>query len=531
MLRLIVNKARHHYNVALEHAERQRYNEALAELEHSIDLDNSFAPAHVVMGTIHARLEDFEAAERCWRAALELDPNIEKAHDYLAKSDRAQAALPLVRRLRGLAWVAVAAAALFVLLSIWSFAPSRDRRNLARIERLFADGRIDQAYEIARQLESSGGDRDVRAMAALFVEAIDRRFENSIIEIVKYLLDNRPLDAHELYENLIMKRAAPEAYRRQLEPLDRRAAMQAIAMIDTWASEYEADTLSYEDFLRNVTGVREAFDREDVTARAKAVLADAGRTRGLRLLASIPASVESTSETIKWVSRLNDLAAEMPEVRDEAASASARLLEDAYASIASDVDLALIAGDTDALQKALGGLELLKPFGLPEGSEALVKRIRTGLERVDVGQLLAFLDEATIEDIPKVAVTTAQYETVSTATVENAAELREAIDRARRRLAFEMHAWCLERDSQYESRSISEEDAQFTVDRAEFVLRYIRARDWRYVRDNIMFYALSSWLKLGNEAEAEKWYQRLVNTYPESPYVETARNWRQPGAP
>ena len=83
MLRLIVNKARHHYNVALEHAERQRFAEALTELEHALELDRSFVPAHVVMGTVHAKMENFAEARRCWEAALALDPHVLKAHQYL----------------------------------------------------------------------------------------------------------------------------------------------------------------------------------------------------------------------------------------------------------------------------------------------------------------------------------------------------------------------------------------------------------------------------------------------------------------
>lgn len=40
MLRLIINKAKHHYNLALEHAERGRYYEAITELNNSIELDS-----------------------------------------------------------------------------------------------------------------------------------------------------------------------------------------------------------------------------------------------------------------------------------------------------------------------------------------------------------------------------------------------------------------------------------------------------------------------------------------------------------
>ncbi|MCX7765787.1 MAG: tetratricopeptide repeat protein, partial [Candidatus Sumerlaeia bacterium] len=56
MLRLIVNKAKHHYNIALEHAERGRYVQAITELQNALDLDRHNIDALVVLGTVYARM-------------------------------------------------------------------------------------------------------------------------------------------------------------------------------------------------------------------------------------------------------------------------------------------------------------------------------------------------------------------------------------------------------------------------------------------------------------------------------------------
>ena len=125
MLRLIVNRARHHYNVALEHAERERYAEALAELQHCLELDASFFPAHVVMGTIHAKMGKFADAERCWQAALSFDPHIRKAHEYLDKSHMVQRAVPLLSRLRLVVAAVVTLAVLLAVLIVWRLWQSR----------------------------------------------------------------------------------------------------------------------------------------------------------------------------------------------------------------------------------------------------------------------------------------------------------------------------------------------------------------------------------------------------------------------
>ena len=48
MLRAVINRSRNHYNTALEHAERGRDDEALAELHHALELDASFIDAWIV---------------------------------------------------------------------------------------------------------------------------------------------------------------------------------------------------------------------------------------------------------------------------------------------------------------------------------------------------------------------------------------------------------------------------------------------------------------------------------------------------
>ena len=87
MLRVIVNKARHHYNVALEHAERGRIHEAVNEMRNCIDLDHQFAPAHVVLGTLYAKRGEFDKARECWNTALALNPDMAKSRDYLQRAE------------------------------------------------------------------------------------------------------------------------------------------------------------------------------------------------------------------------------------------------------------------------------------------------------------------------------------------------------------------------------------------------------------------------------------------------------------
>lgn len=116
MLRLIVNKARHHYNLALEHAERGRYQEAIDELHNALDLDRRFVNAHVVLGTLYAKLKQFDRAREAWEAALALQPELAKAHRYLQNLETVERSLPALRVLGGLTVV------LFILVIVLGLA-------------------------------------------------------------------------------------------------------------------------------------------------------------------------------------------------------------------------------------------------------------------------------------------------------------------------------------------------------------------------------------------------------------------------
>ncbi|NQU45314.1 hypothetical protein HQ520_18690, partial [bacterium] len=113
MLRLIVNKAKLHFNNALELAERDRFDEAIVELNNALDLDHSHVDSQVVLGTLYAKTGDLEKAQSCWQEAPAVDPRLQKAHDYLGKAEMASSSLPILRRQRRTILFLVVLAAFF----------------------------------------------------------------------------------------------------------------------------------------------------------------------------------------------------------------------------------------------------------------------------------------------------------------------------------------------------------------------------------------------------------------------------------
>ncbi|MGI8907996.1 MAG: tetratricopeptide repeat protein [Candidatus Sumerlaeaceae bacterium] len=151
MLRLLVNKARHHYNDALEHAERGRTTEAIDELRNALDLDRRFSNAHVVLGTLYAKEGEYEKARECWKNAIELSSELSKAHHYLQRVQAVENTLPALKSYR---WMALALVVLVIGLGSalgYMLRPDPTVRRLAAAKQLYQQQKYGKAL---KELES-----------------------------------------------------------------------------------------------------------------------------------------------------------------------------------------------------------------------------------------------------------------------------------------------------------------------------------------------------------------------------------------
>jgi len=527
MLRLIVNKARHHYNIALEHAERQRYPEALVELEHCLELDHSFVPAHVVMGTVYAKMEKFDEAGRCWRAALELDPHVQKAHEYMDKSRLARRAGPLLRRFHWAIGLAAAVAVLFLVLIVWQLRPTFDRIEMERITSEIDKGNYGAAFEVAQHLENAARRLEVRRAARLLEYTIGERYESAALDMVTLLLEDKPLEAHELYQRLTQGHQPPDPYNRQLLSLDRKAGDRAATLAESWCRQFSEGTRAYSELDQKLARFREAFSgQKETVEKVNGLLAAARRKWVAATLAQLPTSAPSTTQTLTWLERLNDVAKAAPERRDEVSSATKRLLAAAAGPMEQKLTRAVTAKHAAAVRSELRDLESLVFFGPSEALTNLIKKARADLRRLESDPFKARLSAATGADIPQLDAWIASFEKATSVTAANDAEVSAVLTRAKRRLAAEVVNWCNERDTRFEKGQSTKEEARWIADRAEFALRYSAAKNWRYSRDTVMFCAAVAWTQLGNRPQAAQWITRLEKAYPESSFVAAARRLR-----
>ncbi|MGC8840050.1 MAG: tetratricopeptide repeat protein [Candidatus Sumerlaeaceae bacterium] len=181
MLRLIVNKARYHYNAALEHAERGRYDEAIDELHNAIDLDRSFVPAHVVLGTIYAKKGEFERAREAWEMALSLQPELSKAHRYLCRLGQVQESLPLLRSLRLVTMGLVGMVAVLLVALVWTMRPDAAGELIKRAEVAYQQGRYGEALnKLNEVLKRSGPDSATGFAARALRDAVQLNFKQKL---------------------------------------------------------------------------------------------------------------------------------------------------------------------------------------------------------------------------------------------------------------------------------------------------------------------------------------------------------------
>lgn len=233
MLRLLVNKSRHHYNVALEHAERGRFAEAASELNNALDLDSSFTQARLVLGTIYAKMDDMDRARSTWMTILESSDVQKKALEYLGRLDVVVSDRPARKWLRVFVGASAGLLLLAIGLFIWGATPPRGVRPLMQAAQLAGEGDWEGAYERLSFLKSQRRDLDRPIQEGL--DGLSRLVESRIADtltVIKREITAGRLD--EAWSSIAEARSMrwPPAAREQLEGLVdeyRRAVASAIS--------------------------------------------------------------------------------------------------------------------------------------------------------------------------------------------------------------------------------------------------------------------------------------------------------------
>jgi tetratricopeptide (TPR) repeat protein len=164
MLRLVVNRAKQHYNNALEHVERGRLDEAKADLASALKLNHNHVGSHNVLGTIYAREGRYKEAVEEWEKALDLDKSFSKAHDYIQKAVKLDHDLKWRWRVAIISAIAAVLGIICLFAMIREISYSSTKEMLVQAQQAYKSARLGEVFEIVDTLENKPLDPAYRTL-------------------------------------------------------------------------------------------------------------------------------------------------------------------------------------------------------------------------------------------------------------------------------------------------------------------------------------------------------------------------------
>jgi tetratricopeptide (TPR) repeat protein len=526
MLRLIVNKAKHHYNQALEHAERGRNDEAITELKNALDLDSSMVAAYVVLGTLYAQKEQFAEARQAWEQALKLNHHFDKAHDYLNKSTKADYVFPAIRRLKRIS-VIMAVLLLVVVGALIGLQVRHARPSGDALAAQLRGKPLDSAEargDLEKFAKNNSANADSRKLAEELSGQIKRDWQYRLDLAGAALAADSPSLALQIAEELAAKQPGqPEMA--SIRRVRQIATQQIMDRLQAAAAAFSAGTARFEEIepiaRRAMAALPEGPQRKQVsdllerlTAEYRQrVLADAGRVFDEAPLA------EALQRYGQWKARFPELAEKLNPLLDQ------RLARETDAA-ADRLHGFIGQGDLDRGRRELTEMRLTyEGAGRPAPASrlaALQADLNGAAEAQRLAQVHAAFAEKRWEDFLKV---TQDLDRLSSDTVERA-KLKAQRTQALRNFVQASYDWMEARDTQFELGSISSDDAAKMLRIYPQVLENL-PKSLKYAQAPILFYAASSHLRLGQAAQAKELLARIKKDYPKSYILKSAAKFEK----
>ncbi len=580
MLRLIVNKAKAHFNTALEHAERGRNEEAISELHNALDLDNKLVNAHVVLGTLYAKTDQLEKAREQWEEALEIDPRMAKAHQYLEKLETGSKNLPVVRRLR-LELISLLILSVILFIAVISLMqPDPGRTMLLKVNSAYSADNYASALSILEKTSELPPGNNYFDPLRLFRELIiseqavalmaaEAALENNNIETarkeIKTLISCNPSEekrreAMELLtkidnaeENMIINQAksalkkddfqAAVKILQGIQQLDREPNPETIEKIN--AIRVEAAQIAREHARRSVDAMREgaaAYPQvQQVIEQARTVLpSDVGTeasTAHIAFLNQLLEQAKSTQRllekelllaehqqgkitTLQLLTELKTLQNKYPDDKNIAElinTFSAPLRREA----ARQFHTAMQNQDYSVAETAIKNLkDLAAALGEdPNALEAMENQLKTQRIASAIEQLRKAYKAENDETVIEIAKKIDHVDDPTTAAV-----IESLTKRANTRLARKRFEAMLSDDYRYETATMGIETAERTIRQFDQVFEHLPTAIYPTSRDNLLFYLAQSHRRLGQIEQAQEALNRLLKEYPDSNVKEQAQS-------
>ena len=527
MLRLIVNKAKHHYNQALEFAERDHLDDAIKELKNTIELDAAMVDAHLVLGTLYAKKEMFDEARAAWNQALALDHRMEKAHDYINKGESAKVVFPAMTRLYR---VCIGLAGLLLITLIILGVVIRPDRDLEQVRQAVANAKdnpaaLTTAFELfEHMIQDHHASQESLDFAVTLRDYIIQRWVRQI-EMARMAIDyDQPGKGIQLLDKLDAENP-PEQIRLAAGEIRILALRAMYKRINTLADDYYSGDAKFEDFMAEADKYLAISPETDENrAQVLTLIEDLKDYHKQTLLAEATQAVSGAATTADALLQVQDWTKRYPELGNALDSLINERLRAELERTEKEVAGLVAAKDFDTARQRLDGLKVLYRSA---GQKPPADRIEAMDTAISGARGQSMLEQA------RQAFRDKQWEQFLNLTDDLDSMALSEVDRTqlegmRRRaghsFAEESWAWFNKLDPRFEIGSISEEEAAQAVGIYQRVLDNL-PQPLEYSRGPILFYAASAYFKLGQVEKAAQLLAEVRQDYPGSYVMRSVENF------
>ncbi|MCX6999369.1 MAG: tetratricopeptide repeat protein [Candidatus Sumerlaeota bacterium] len=532
MLRLIVNKAKHHYNLAVEHAERNRFYEALTELQNSLDLDKTNANAHVLMGTIYAKQKKFDEAIRQWEAALQMDPSIYKAYTYIPKAKKLEGTIPIFRLLK----ITFAILAVCILIiGILTFKNLRPNPSEVLLNNALSDYKNNHYGKALEKIEESSKKYPASTFTPLarhLADTIHKEVEERKMEILNHMYASDYLKA--LKTGSSLERLNPDPGTSQFLKLLRDEAKFALGKyIETQLTEYEKIGTAVASLRQDIDEFAKFFPRDSITIqfqeRLRAVRLKDAKVDETLLQRKIE-NILSFDDITKTLAALEDFNRQYPEFSQKSGvplkirslkqifitgtllEAERALEKDDY-SLTSSTLARITPQDLSSFPRIAQEYNNLKKTFARRQKDKEGRKAREFLARVE-----SALKQNNLDDLHDLI---AQKDSIHL-TEKEREHLNRMVKTAREKTAVTSYEDIMAIGIPQTPNDLSEADARKTLSVLPVIQFFLPPDIAHQAKDKLLYLACASHLRLGEAEKAREIFNNLLREFPHSPYLPMA---------
>lgn len=509
MLCMVINRAKNHYNNALEHAERGREEEAVAELKHALELDASFTAAWTVLGTLYAKKEMFDDAKDAWGQALALDPHMEKCHGYLEKAETISRAVPAIKRLQ----IAAAVLALIVLALGATLAvrlrPQTSPEKLSQaLDAAEADRLAESMSLLGEAADEPAADETSRRAAIRLLSLVEESL-SARLERIEALAERAEFSAALAgIADLQAQRPPPRASERLTAILDRvRGTIAEAAQAEL--KKFKNESIDYAELEARIEGYEELLGDSLDARKLRLALAEAGSENQSRMLDEVRAEmmeIEDLSVLAAWIRKWSR---KYPVLEAEFEEELKRRFTVFENRMRREIDAEIEQGELGRARKLRNETFVVYERSQRKPPHDLTEAIERAEAERRARQALAAVEKAhEAQDWMALLEATKDIASLPEAARTQAAAWRR---QAGERIALETWKWANQpsMDSRIEGLRFSEKEALDLLERFEVVLEYY-PKIPMFIRRQMLFYAAAAAHKLGRYGESDDLLDRVI---------------------